>query len=66
MPFHWWWLARSGAAATHPRLRPLPGSPPPQILDGDKFLWQALGSGLWPVMVLVSEIVQTFVLADFW
>lgn len=36
-----------------------------QILDGDKYLWQALGSGLWPVMVLVSEIVQTFVLADF-
>lgn len=29
-----------------------------QILDGDKYLWQALGSGLWPVMVLVSEIVQ--------
>mgnify|MGYP001034387403 CR=1 FL=1 len=37
-----------------------------QILDGDKYLWQALGSGLWPVMVLVSEIVQTFILADFW
>ena len=32
--------------------------PLPQILDGDKYLWQALGSGLWPVMVLVSEIVQ--------
>ena len=30
----------------------------PQILDGDKYLWQALGSGLWPIMVLVSEIVQ--------
>lgn len=29
-----------------------------QIMDGDKYLWQALGSGLWPVMVLVSEIVQ--------
>lgn len=37
-----------------------------QILDGDKYLWAALGSGLWPVMVLVSEIVQTFILADFW
>ncbi|PSC76101.1 ER lumen -retaining receptor [Micractinium conductrix] len=36
-----------------------------QILDGDKYLWQALGSGLWPVMVLVSEIVQTGILADF-
>lgn len=32
--------------------------PRAQILDGDKYLWQALGSGLWPVMVLVSEIVQ--------
>lgn len=37
-----------------------------QILDGDRYLWQALGSGLWPIMVLVSEIVQTFILADFW
>lgn len=36
-----------------------------QILDGDKYLWQALGSGLWPVMVLLSEVVQTFILADF-
>lgn len=27
---------------------------------------QALGSGIWPVMVLLSEIVQTFILADFW
>ena len=32
--------------------------PRAQILDGDKYLWQALGSGLWPIMVLVSEIVQ--------
>ena len=29
-------------------------------------LLQALGSGLWPVMVLLSEVVQTFILADFW
>ncbi|KAL6776724.1 hypothetical protein ACKKBF_B30685 [Auxenochlorella protothecoides x Auxenochlorella symbiontica] len=36
-----------------------------QILDGDKYLWQALGSGIWPIMVLVSEVVQTFILADF-
>lgn len=36
-----------------------------QIVEGDKYLWQALGSGLWPVMVLVSEVVQTFILADF-
>ena len=37
-----------------------------QILDGDSFLLKAMGSGLWPAMVLVSEIVQTFILADFW
>ena len=39
---------------------------PPQIIDGDSFLLQAIGSGLWPAMVLLSEIVQTFILADFW
>lgn len=37
---------------------PAPSPAPSQILDGDKYLWQALGSGLWPIMVLVSEIVQ--------
>lgn len=37
-----------------------------QILEGNKYLLQALGSGVWPVMVLLSEIVQTFILADFW
>lgn len=26
---------------------------------------QALGSGVWPVMVLLSEVVQTLILADF-
>lgn len=36
-----------------------------QIFDGNSFLFTALGSGLWPVMVLVSEIVQTFILGDF-
>mmetsp|Transcript_22695 Transcript_22695/g.49707 ORF Transcript_22695/g.49707 Transcript_22695/m.49707 type:complete len:283 (-) Transcript_22695:918-1766(-) len=36
-----------------------------QIMDGDSFLLTALGSGLWPVMVLLSEIVQTFILSDF-
>eukprot|EP00197_Chlamydomonas_leiostraca_P003827 CAMPEP_0202866214 /NCGR_PEP_ID=MMETSP1391-20130828/7266_1 /ASSEMBLY_ACC=CAM_ASM_000867 /TAXON_ID=1034604 /ORGANISM="Chlamydomonas leiostraca, Strain SAG 11-49" /LENGTH=176 /DNA_ID=CAMNT_0049546145 /DNA_START=450 /DNA_END=980 /DNA_ORIENTATION=+ len=36
-----------------------------QLLEGNKYLLQALGSGLWPVMVLLSEIVQTFILADF-
>jgi ER lumen protein retaining receptor len=28
-------------------------------------LQTALGKGIWPVMVLVSEIVQTGILADF-
>ncbi|BDA51668.1 ER lumen protein-retaining receptor [Coccomyxa sp. Obi] len=36
-----------------------------QLVDGDSFLLQALGSGIWPVMVLLSEVVQTFILADF-
>mmetsp|Transcript_6274 Transcript_6274/g.13783 ORF Transcript_6274/g.13783 Transcript_6274/m.13783 type:complete len:280 (-) Transcript_6274:393-1232(-) len=36
-----------------------------QILEGNKYLLAALGSGLWPVMVLLSEVVQTFILADF-
>eukprot|EP00850_Spirogloea_muscicola_P010981 SM000066S20456 [mRNA] locus=s66:437686:440212:- [translate_table: standard] len=36
-----------------------------QVLDGDSFLLSALGYGLWPSMVLLSEIVQTFILADF-
>lgn len=36
-----------------------------QILDGDSFLLTALGSGIWPIMVLLSEIVQTFILSDF-
>lgn len=37
-----------------------------QILEGNRALLAALGSGLWPVMVLLSEIVQTFILAGFW
>lgn len=36
-----------------------------QVLDSRSNLLKALGYGLWPVMVLVSEIVQTFILADF-
>ncbi len=36
-----------------------------QIFDGQSYLSTAIGSGLWPVMVLLSEIVQTFILADF-
>ena len=43
-------------------------------IQSKKFQWdcaalvrlQAIGSGLWPAMVLLSEIVQTFILADFW
>lgn len=36
-----------------------------QVLDGESFLFNAMGYGLWPSMVLLSEIVQTFILADF-
>ncbi|KAG1652979.1 hypothetical protein FOA52_013782 [Chlamydomonas sp. UWO 241] len=36
-----------------------------QFLEGNRALLAALGSGLWPVMVLLSEVVQTFILADF-
>ncbi|KAG6548368.1 hypothetical protein Mapa_010147 [Marchantia paleacea] len=36
-----------------------------QMLDSRSFLFSALGYGLWPSMVLLSEVVQTFILADF-
>lgn len=36
-----------------------------QVLDSRGHLLVALGYGLWPSMVLISEIVQTFILADF-
>ncbi|KAL0412429.1 UNVERIFIED_CONTAM: ER lumen protein-retaining receptor [Sesamum radiatum] len=36
-----------------------------QVLDTRGHLLVALGYGLWPSMVLISEIVQTFILADF-
>jgi ER lumen protein retaining receptor len=36
-----------------------------QVIDGNSFLLTVLGTGLWPVAVLLSEIVQTFILADF-
>jgi ER lumen protein retaining receptor len=36
-----------------------------QVFDGKSYLQTALGKGIWPVMVLVSEIVQTGILADF-
>ena len=37
-----------------------------QIVDGDSFLLKAIGSGLWPALVVISELVQTLILADFW
>jgi ER lumen protein retaining receptor len=36
-----------------------------QMLDRNSFLISALFYGLWPAMVLLSEVVQTFILADF-
>lgn len=36
-----------------------------QVLDTRGHLLTALGYGLWPSMVLISEVVQTFILADF-
>lgn len=36
-----------------------------QMIDTRGRLLTALGYGLWPSMVLLSEIVQTFILADF-
>ncbi|GAV63620.1 ER_lumen_recept domain-containing protein [Cephalotus follicularis] len=36
-----------------------------QVLDTRGRLLTALGYGLWPSLVLLSEIVQTFILADF-
>lgn len=36
-----------------------------QVLDTRGRLLTALGYGLWPSMVLLAEVVQTFILADF-
>eukprot|EP00271_Cylindrocystis_brebissonii_P018990 TRINITY_DN557_c0_g1_i1.p1 TRINITY_DN557_c0_g1~~TRINITY_DN557_c0_g1_i1.p1 ORF type:complete len:275 (-),score=40.98 TRINITY_DN557_c0_g1_i1:352-1176(-) len=36
-----------------------------QVLDGQNFLFNTLRLGLWPILVLLSEVVQTFILADF-
>lgn len=36
-----------------------------QVVDSGGQLLTALGYGLWPSFVLISEIVQTFILADF-
>jgi len=35
-----------------------------QVMDSHGYLLITLGHGLWPSMVLLSEIVQTFILAD--
>lgn len=37
-----------------------------QLLGGDTFVFRAFGMGVWPACVLLSEVVQTFILADFW
>ena len=36
-----------------------------QVFDANSYLATAVGSGLWPIMVLLSEIVQTLILAEF-
>lgn len=36
-----------------------------QLIGGDTFVFRAFGMGLWPACVLLSEIMQTFILADF-
>lgn len=36
-----------------------------QVFDGKSYLQTALGKGIWPLMVVTSEIVQTGILADF-
>ncbi|MCO5553940.1 hypothetical protein L7F22_007466 [Adiantum nelumboides] len=36
-----------------------------QVIDTRGVLLVALGRGAWPALVLLSEIVQTFILADF-
>jgi len=35
------------------------------MMDTHGRLLVVLGYGLWPSMVIISEIVQTFILADF-
>lgn len=36
-----------------------------QIMDGHGFLSSLMSYGLWPILVLLSEVVQTLILADF-
>ncbi|XP_021902435.1 putative ER lumen protein-retaining receptor C28H8.4 isoform X2 [Carica papaya] len=50
------------AVSVLPQLRVMQNT---KVLDTRGRLLTALGHGLWPSMVLFSEIVQTFILADF-
>ncbi|XP_058091049.1 uncharacterized protein LOC131237352 isoform X3 [Magnolia sinica] len=50
------------AVSVLPQLRVMQNT---KVLDTRGQLLTALGYGLWPSMVLLSEIVQTFILADF-
>ncbi|KAI7757204.1 hypothetical protein M8C21_015331 [Ambrosia artemisiifolia] len=50
------------AVSVLPQLRVMQNT---KVLDTRGGLLTALGYGLWPSLVLLSEIVQTFILADF-
>uniref|UniRef100_M4DJ06 ER lumen protein-retaining receptor n=1 Tax=Brassica campestris TaxID=3711 RepID=M4DJ06_BRACM len=50
------------AVSVLPQLRVMQNT---KVLDTRGRLLTALGYGLWPLMVLLSEIIQTFILADF-
>ncbi|CAL9126928.1 unnamed protein product [Musa textilis] len=50
------------AVSVLPQLRLMQNT---KVLDTRGRLLTALGYGLWPSMVLLAEIVQTFILADF-
>ena len=36
-----------------------------QVFEGKSYLQTALGRGIWPLMVIGSEVIQTGILADF-
>lgn len=38
---------------------------PNQVIDGRGYFFDMRTYGVWPTMVVISEIVQTFILADF-
>nr|GMC56029.1 putative ER lumen protein-retaining receptor C28H8.4 [Ipomoea batatas] len=50
------------AVSVYPQLHVMQNT---KILDTQGTLLTALGYGLWPSMVILSEIIQTFILADF-